>query len=159
MLHGDLALALWLPPAQPLQQAVVCVTPSPYEPAASPRPSTPDLDVVVDGDLHPAGLVEVSLECWSVSVESPADLALSYPAHRAQLRAVGALLHDEAVRDEAGRRVRAHADPHHGAESRDVVHTKRFGSLPMPPEADRRSWRLADDASLAAWLRRYGYPA
>lgn len=159
VLHEDLALALWLPPAEPLQQAVVCLTPSPSWPADRLRPSTPDLDVLVDCDLHPPGLVEVSLECWSVMVESPADLALSRPGHRPQLRAVAALLHDRAVRDEAGRRVRAHADPHHGAESREVFHTKRFGSLPMPPEADRRSWRLDDDASLGAWLRRYGYPA
>lgn len=159
ILHVDLALALWLPPAEPLLSAQVCLTPSPDLPADWPRPATADLIVVEGCDRHPVGLVEVGLECWSVAVEAPADLALSLPAHRPQLRAVAALLHDEAPRDEAGRRVRAHADPTHGAEAVEVFHTKRFGSLPMPPEADRRAWRLDDDASLGAWLRRYGYPA
>lgn len=159
VLHDDLALSIWLPLGEPLEHGVVCLTPNDVWPADRPLPSTPGLEVMSGCALHPAGLVEVSLECWRVFVESPADLALLMPAWRPALRAVAALLHDEGVRDEAGRRVRAHADPRHALEAGEVFHTKRFGSLPMPPQADRRSWRLDDDASLAAWLRRYGYPA
>ena len=40
----------------------------------------------------------------------------------------------------------------------DKVISAARDALPMPDAADQRAWRLHDDASLAEWLRRHGYP-
>lgn len=156
VLHTDAAIALWLPRATPLTQVEACHTAT----QPRPRPSTPDVDLVDDCALHSSALVAVSLASWTLGVDAPADLALDpqLAVHRPALRAVARLLHEQAPVDRAGRRVRAHADPDHVMEAAYVFHTKRFGNRPMPDAADRRGWRLGDDASLAAWLQRYGYP-
>lgn len=78
--------------------------------------------------------------------------------HRRALRAVAALLDEQAARDRAGRRTPAHREPRHLREESDVFHTKRLQRHPMPPAGDERSWRLDDDASLSAWLRQHGIP-
>lgn len=156
VLHGPLALALWIPPEQPLTSGEVCFTRSPLEPAAA----IADLRILDDCPGHAAAVVAVSVESFVLGVDPPADLALdpTMSHERARLRAVARLLHEEAARDAASRRVRAHTDPRHRAERDQVFHTKRFGWRPMPDENDRRGWRLRDDASLAAWLARHGYP-
>ena len=156
VLHGSLALAVWIPPEQPLTSGEVCFARSPQVVATA----TPDLRILDDCHGHAAAVVAVSVEAFVLGVDPPADLALD-PAmshERARLRAVARLLHMEAARDAASRRVRAHAEPRHRAERDQVFHTKRFGWRPMPDENDRRGWRLRDDASLAAWLARHGYP-
>lgn len=156
VLHGDAARALWLPPGGELQTAQVCfVAWPPWAPAP-----TPDLTLIQACGGHAAAVVAVSLESWTVGVDPPGELALQ-PAHaedRAGLRAVAALLHREAAVDEAGRRVAAHKDAAHAMEAAYVFHTKRFGQRPPPDPRDRRGWRLADDASHAAWLLRRGHP-
>lgn len=155
VLHGDLAVAVWLPPDEPLRSGSVCFARvQPW-----PVPATPDLVVLEACAAHAAAVVAVSVDSWTLGVDPPADLALD-PAHthvRQRLRAVARVLHEEAPLDRMGRRVRAHADPAHVMEQAYVFHTKRFRQRPMPDETDRRGWRLGDEASLAAWLRRYGY--
>lgn len=156
-LHGEAALGVWLPAQVPPTAVEVCVQPWP----GCALPDVPDLCVVPACAAHVrAPVVIVFAPPWRVSVDPPADLAL-HPVHaaeRAALRAVARVLHEQAARDEAGRRTRAHRDPDHEAERAHVFHTKRFGQRPMPDPTDTRSWRLDDEASLAEWLRRYGYP-
>ena len=156
VLHGRLALALWLRPEQPLTSGQVCLVRG----RSVPSEQAPDLRVLADCGGHAAAVVGVSVESWMLGVDPPADLALDpeLAAERPRLRAVARVLHEEAARDGVGRRVRAHADPRHRQERDQVFHTKRFGLRPMPDDSDRRGWRLDDDASLSAWLRRYGYP-
>lgn len=156
VLHGELARAVWFPPSAPVHRAEVCARPrQPW-----PRPTTRSLTVVDECDRHAAAVVAVTVEGWIVGVDPPADLALDplHAAHRPALRTAARLLHEQAPLDLGGRRVRAHRDPAHVAEQAYVFHTKRFGQRPMPDADDRRGWRLRDDASLSAWLRRYGYP-
>jgi transcriptional regulator with XRE-family HTH domain len=154
-LHGELAVRVWLPPAGPLDAAEVCAGPSP-----GARVPADTLAVVPACVRVESASVVIPLGAGQVLVEPPAELALdpSLAAHRAALRAVARELHDDAARDEAGRRARAHRDPDHDAEREHVFHTKRFGRRPMPDATDVRSWRLEDDAGLHAWLRRHGYP-
>ena len=155
-LHGELALRLWLPSADPLEVAEVCVdlwrAPGP--------PDTPDLAVHTGCGQHGPAPVVVDLTPGRVLADPPAHLALDprLAAQRRRLRAVARALHVEAARDEGGRRARAHRDPDHRRERERVFHTKRFGRLAMPDHTDARAWRLDDDASLAEWLRRHGYP-
>lgn len=155
-LHGELAVGLWLPSDDPLETPEVCAEAR----RGQVLPETPDLTVRAACDQHVRAPVVVALSAGRVLVDPPADLALDpTPAtHRPALRAVGRVLHVEAARDEVGRRVRAHRDPDHRAEREHVFHTKRFGQRPMPDATDVRSWRLGDDAGLAEWLRRHGYP-
>jgi hypothetical protein len=127
-------------------------------PRALPPPTPGLLLVGLSGG--PATPVTVSLGIRSVEVQPPAELALDprCAPYRRLLRSVAHLLHEEGPVDTAGRRCIGHRDPAHGREEHEVWHTKRWKQLPMPPADDRRSWRLNDDASLAAWLRRHGYP-
>lgn len=157
VLHGPAALALWTPREQPLSQIEVCFPGR----SIGDVPSTPLLHVLPSCAVHSGAPVAVSLESWEVGVDPPAELALqpAFAAERPLLRCVARVLHEEAAVDRAGRRVAAHKDPAHAAEEAYVFHTKRFGQRPMPDRGDRRGWRLRDDASLAAWLLRYGYPA
>lgn len=157
VLHGDAAAALWLPPAQPVVRMEVCFRRvQPWE-----VPATPEVTRLPFCGGHAAALVQVGLGSWEVGCDPPAELALQppYAARRHELRAVARVLHEEAVTDQAGRRVRAHKDAAHLEEQHYVFHTKSFGQRPMPDPEDRRGWRLRDDASLAAWLGRYGYRA
>lgn len=155
VLHGDAAAALWLPPEQPLVRIEVCFR------RVQPWtvPATPDITTLPFCGRHAAALVQVGLESWQVGCDPPAELALQPPcaARRHELRAVARVLHEEAATDMAGRRVAAHKDAAHLEEQHYVFHTKAFGQRPMPDPEDRRGWRLRDDASLAAWLGRYGY--
>lgn len=155
VLHEELALAVWLPPNEPVLRGSVCFTRlQPW-----PVPVTPDLAVHEACTAHAAAVVAVSVDSWTIGVDPPADLALDpgLGHERQRLRAVARLLHDEAPLDRTGRRVRAHREPAHAVEQAYVFHTRRFRHRAMPDETNRRGWRLDDDASLAAWLRRYGY--
>lgn len=153
-LHGRAALAMWLA-GQPVGALEVCA------PARSARlQEHPALDVRPLCGRHGRSPVTVRVGHRRVRVDPPADLALDPECapHRQALRAVARLLHQQAARDDAGRRTRAHADPDHERERLEVFHTKRFHQLPLPPADDARSWRLDDEASLRAWLRRHGHP-
>lgn len=155
VLHGEAALALWLPATAPLTTVDVCfrrVQPWPV-------PETPDVTVREECHQHATAVVAVSVGSWALGVDPPADLALNLDAvhERPRLRAGARLLHDQAARDLAGRRARAHRDPAHAQEAHYVFRTKRCRNLRMPDETDRRGWRLGDDASLASWLLSYGY--
>lgn len=156
VLHGDAAVALWLPPPGPLTRVQVCFRRrQPWE-----LPPTPDVDLLPSCAGHAAALVQVGLESWEIGDDPPAELAL-HPAHaarRLELRGVARVLHQKAAVDLGGRRVAAHKDAAHVAEQHYVFHTKAYGQRPMPDREDRRGWRLRDDASLSAWLARYGYP-
>ena len=155
-LHGELAVRLWVPSDEPLAVAELCI--ALWD--ARRLPDTPDLVVHTACGEHGRAPVVVPVTPWRVLADPPADLALDprLAAHRPALRAVARTLHVDAARDEGGRRARAHRDPAHEAERHHVFHTKRFGQLAMPDHTDPRAWRLDDDASLAAWLRRHGYP-
>lgn len=153
-LHGRTAVAMWLA-GQPVSAPEVCAS------LIRPRgEALQDLDVRPACDRHVRSPVAVRVGHRRVRVDPPADLALDEDgaAHRHALRAVARLLHEQAARDDAGRRTRAHADPQHERERLEVFHTKRFHQVPMPPADDARSWRLDDEASLRAWLRRHGHP-
>lgn len=163
-LHGATARALWLPPRSSSPVAA-CV----HDRAADGslrRTAHPEIDPTLvalrtDCPGHPPPAVTVRLGWWDVTVDPPGELALQpeHCEHRAVLRAVARRLHAQAPVDARGRRPRAHRDPHHMLERDEVFHTKRFAAHPMPSRTDVRSWRLDDDASLAAWLRRQGMPA
>jgi transcriptional regulator with XRE-family HTH domain len=156
VLHGEAAVALWLPRSEPLGSIQACFARrQPWE-----VPDTPDVQRVAACDAHARALVAVSIASWTVGVDPPAQLALlpELAAHRPLLRSAARALHQDAARDEAGRRVAAHREPAHAMEQHYVFHTKAFRQRRMPDRDDRRGWRLHDDASLAAWLRRYGYP-
>lgn len=157
VLHGAAARALWLPREQPLAEIEVCFR---CDEPRSDVANTPQLHVLPSCAAHAGAPVAVSLESWQIGVDPPAELALqpAFAADRPLLRCVARVLHEDAAVDLAGRRVAAHKDPAHAAEEAYVFHTKRFGQRPMPDRGDRRGWRLQDDASLAAWLLRYGYP-
>lgn len=101
--------------------------------------------------------VTVSIAGRSIEVPTPAELALDprCAPYRTALRSVARVLHDEGPLDDVGRRSAGHRDPAH---EREVWHTKRWKQVDMPPAHDRRSWRLNDEASLAAWLGTHGYP-
>lgn len=156
LVHGDVALGVWLPTETTPDRPRVCIRPW----SDDPLPRTPDVDVRTGCNDHVRSPVRIAVTPWTVCVDPPADLALNpeFAMHRQRLRAVARLLHSEAARDAAGRRTRAHRDPDHEAERAHVFHTKRFGQRRMPDSTDVRSWRLGDDASLVAWLRTYDYP-
>ena len=161
-LHGSAARAIWLG-GEP---------PSPFEVcAAAPAARGADLPAPRSGPAsaltvrpacgrHGPAPVELAVGPRRVRVDSPAALALDeeHSDRRHELRAVARLLHRHAALDESGRRPRAHGDPQHQSERERVFHTKRYHRLDLPPSDDTRSWRLDDDASLGAWLRRYDYP-
>ena len=155
-LHGELALRLWLRGDAPVGAAEVCALPV----ARTALPDVPDLRVHPACGDHASAPVVVSVSPWQLHADPPADLALrpAFAAQRHALRAAARVLHADAARDDAGRRTRAHRDPSHDAERVHVFHTKRFGQRPMPDATDVRAWRLDDHASLAEWLRSYGYP-
>ena len=154
-LPGRAALGLWLPDP---------VLPSPLEvgflahPGAQ-EPGVPDLRLraLSEGRGVP---VRVSIGMRSIETPTPGALALDprCAAERRALRGVAAILFEQGPRDRAGRRTAAHRDPEHEREEYEVWHTKRWKLLDMPPAHDRRSWRLEDEASLAAWLRTHGFP-
>lgn len=154
-LPGCAALGLWLPGIErpPLLEAGFQVHPHAHVPAV------PDLRLVTLS-FRPAALVIVSIASWSVEVPTPAELALDprCASYRTALRSVARVLHEEGPVDGVGRRTAGHRDPAHHREEHEVWHTKRWKKLPMPPADDQRSWRLNDEASLTAWLRRHGYP-
>lgn len=156
-LHGWAARALWLPggAAAPVQ---VCA--SERRPAFQPPLPTPALDVLPGCGRRRGSPVVVGLAHSRVLADPPGELALDpeHASHRVVLRAVARLLHEQTPVDAAGRRPRAHRDPDHRRERSQVFHTKRFHRIDMPPRHDTRSWRLDDDASLVAWLRRYDHP-
>ena len=162
-LHGPTARAVWLPVGVTLP-VVVCVHDRGWDGVPrSPGPLALDAALVelrADCPGHALPAVTVRVGPWSVTVDPPVELALQpeHAAHRAELRAVARRLHRDAPVDAVGRRPRAHRDPDHLLERDEVLFTKRFGHLPMPSSTDVRSWRLDDDASLVAWLRRQGYP-
>lgn len=163
-LHGTTSRALWLPDTTG-GPASACV--HDRAPAGDLRPVDglevdPALVELRSGcDGHPPSPVTVRVGWWQVTAAPPGELALEpeHSEHRGRLRAVARRLHADSPVDAVGRRPRAHRDPEHSAEREEVFHTKRFAALPMPGRTDVRSWRLDDDASLVAWLRRQGYPA
>jgi transcriptional regulator with XRE-family HTH domain len=156
-LCGRAALGLWLPGVtRPVTLKVSF--------ALHPGATTPPVAGLrlVDGPLPRGPMVSVSIGNYgSLQVPTPAALALDArcAGERTALRTVARLLHEAAPVDDAGRRTAAHRDPAHEREDGEVWHTKRWKQLEMPPAHDRRSWRLDDEASLAAWLRRHGFPA
>lgn len=158
-LHGRTARAVWLhdEPAEPVE---ACASPRRAGASRPAATSCEAVEVVPPCERRVRRPVRVGVGHWQVSVDPPADLALDavHAARRGALRAVARLLHEQAALDAAGRRTRAHRDPDHARERTEVFHTKRFHRLEMPPGHDTRSWRLDDDASLVAWLRRYDHP-
>lgn len=129
--------------------------------AFAPAAGLPDLDLLevrTGCPGHGRAVVRVPLDRGRLTADPPADLALEpeHAEHRGLLRAVARALHEQAPRDGAGRRARAHQDPDHVAERHEVFHSRSFGASSMPSRTDVRSWRLGDDASLRAWLRRSG---
>ena len=153
-LSGPSALGLWLPSVPP--PVAVGFAPAPY----CVRPETPALQTVPPAPR--AGTVRVPLLPlgWVLTAPTPTDLALDPGCltHRRDLLAVASVLHADAPRDRAGRRVAAHKDPKHAVEQSDVFHNRSLKRFPMPPATDVRSWRLDDDASVGAWLRHHGIP-
>lgn len=157
VLHADTAAAVWLRPAAPLTSLDVC-----YRAQQTwPCPATPDVRQIDACGKHAAAGVSILQDQWVLHVDPPADLALlpEHAGRQAELRAVARLLHQAAPQDLAARRPAAHKDADHLAEQNYVFHTKRYGHRPMPDSSDTRGWRVRDDASLAAWLLRHGYPA
>ena len=158
-LHGRTALALWLPLGS-TDPVVVCARANGLWSSLPSEYDTSLVDIRPDCAGHPGLPVVVRLGRGRVTADPPARMALDteHAQQRAVLRAVARLLDERAPADAAGRRPRAHRDPDHAAERDRVFHTKRWRLHEMPSATDVRSWRLDDDASLVAWLRRAGYP-
>lgn len=154
-LVGTLAAGLWTPVIA--QRPAVLVTP------ACPERALPAVGALDVGQTHAgvrAGCVRVSFQTWSVFVLPPALLALdgAVSEHRVALRAAAAALDARSPLDDAGRRVPAHRDVSPWRDTTRVMHTKAYRGLPVPDGAAGRGWQLDGPASLAQWLRAYGYP-
>ncbi len=105
-------------------------------------------------------LVPVGLRNREVGVHPPDVVSLQCPdpAGQVALRAAARLLHDAGPVDDGFRRPPAHRDPQPRKDDHQVRHTRRYGQRRLPRETDRRGWQLDGPASLAQWLRGYGYP-
>jgi hypothetical protein len=106
--------------------------------------------------------VGVGINCRTISVPVPDQLALDPRCHayRLSLRAAGRLLHEQAGRDDAGRRAAAHRDPDEGAEASRLLSTAIYGNgaLERPSTGKSRAWRLEAPVSLRQWMREHRYP-
>ena len=145
VLDRPLALRLWLPagPVTPIRVRV-----------HRPRGDLPPLaavEAVVTHAPRPAGVVPVNLRRGRrVWVEPPAELAVDPVAD--QLRLADLLLHDQAARDDAGRRRPPHRDPDESAETTRLECTKGSERIVLPEVTEGRGWRLDAAASLAQLL-------
>jgi DNA-binding XRE family transcriptional regulator len=160
-LHGATALAVWLPVGT-VAPAVVCVHDGRLDGGLTAAPPSVDVALVevrAGCGSHTGHAVAVRVGHWQVAVDPPGELALrpEHVQHRTALRAVARRLHEQAPVDSAGRRTRAHRDPDHLDEHDRVLFDTRLPAFAVRSPSDVRSWRLDDDASLVAWLRRQGF--
>ena len=154
---GPLAVALWLPPVEPLLLPTVVLT---REDRSGPVPKAPDLRVREVPSQAP-GPVACSLGIAlspGVLMTPPPDELARAPQHaevRRSLRSVAALLDERAARDRAGRRGPAHREPRRQQEEWRLLFARSWSPRLLPPDpADARGWRLGDEVGMDDWIER-----
>ena len=146
---GELARALWLPPAQPPRRRVGLQVHR-----RTILPPTPDIDVVL-GPAPDSCSITVLLPTGRITTAPPMELALD-PQHatwRRALRAVAYELDKQAPRDRARRRGPAHREPRRLDESMRLLFARKWTARFLPPDAyDVRGWRLGDVVGMDEWI-------
>ena len=157
LLTGASAVGMWVPAPAP---ANLTLRRAPRSFVMTARPIDLEGLDVEDVEELPPGLVRIGAIFDRLFTHSPGELALdpACAASRSMLRRAARALHEDAAREDGGRRGAGHRDPQHALETERTRMTRRYGNLRDPGPEALRSWRLEAPVSRRQQLRRHGHP-